>query len=358
VPPPPAQTYPEPPKVAVPDGPIYGPSGPALNRSQALTRIAFGSCLQQDRPLPIVDAILADKPQAMLMMGDNVYGDVKDASMAQLRRAYYVLSQKPEWRRLRAAVPMLQTWDDHDYGDNDAGADFPHKRSAQQLFIDFWRLPKSHPARSREGVYDSVIVGPRGKRVQIVLLDLRAFRGDLKKTDERNAPGKERYLPNPDPSQSMLGAAQWAWLERELRKPADLRLIVSSMQVIGAGHGWESWDKLPLEQARLYRLIADTKAKGVVFLSGDRHIAAIYRKSAGAPYPFYEVTSSSLNLAFLDSKFTDLPQPERLTATFRPENYGLLGIDWNARALTAEVKDVAGKTVHSQIVPFAEIGLR
>jgi alkaline phosphatase D len=254
---------------------------------------------------------------------------------------------------------MMQTWDDHDYGDNDAGGDFKHRVAAQRLFADFWDLPATARARNGEGVYESAIVGPKGQRVQIIMLDLRSWRGALVKTDARNAPGKERYLPNPDASQTMLGAAQWAWLQRELKKPAELRVIVSSLQVVAEGHGWEAWRLFPAEREKLYRLIAKTKAKGVVFLSGDRHTAAIYRQPADiVPYPVYDFTSSSLNLAFLDSKFADLPTPARLTDAYRPENFGLLSVDWSARVLTAEIKDKTGKTVQSQAVPFAEIGVR
>jgi alkaline phosphatase D len=345
--------------VIPPDGPIVGPKGATLDRSIALTRIAFGSCLQQALPLPIADAIIAARPQIMLMMGDNVYGDVKDEKMFHLRRAYYILSQKPEWQKLRAAIPMMQTWDDHDYGDNDAGADFKHKAAAQRIYADFWNLPASSRARSGEGVYDSAIVGPKGQRVQIIMLDLRTWRGALVKTDARNAPGKERYLPNPDKAQTMLGAAQWDWLARELRKPAELRVIVSSLQVVAEGHGWEAWRILPAEREKLYGLIAKTKAKGVVFLSGDRHVAAIYRQPADVvPYPIYDFTSSSLNLAFLDSKYSDLPHPTRLTDTFRPENFGLMSVDWAGRSLTVEIKDKTGATVQTQTVPFAEIGVK
>jgi alkaline phosphatase D len=345
--------------VVVPDGPIMGPKGVALDRSIALTRIGFGSCLQQALPLPIANAILAAQPQVFLMLGDNVYGDVKDEKMFHLRRAYYILSQKPEWQKLRAAIPMMQTWDDHDYGDNDAGADFKHKAAAQKLFADFWDLPAKARARSGEGVYESTIVGPKGQRVQIIMLDLRSWRGALVKTDARNAPGKERYLPNPDTTQTMLGAAQWKWLEAELKKPAELRVIVSSLQVVAEGHGWEAWRLLPAERQKLYGLIAKTKAKGVVFLSGDRHSAAIYRQPTDiVPYPLYDITSSSLNLAFLDSKFTDLAHPTRLTDNYRPVNFGLLSVDWAGKTLVAEIKDVDGKTVQTQTVPFAEIGVK
>ena len=59
----------------------------------------------------------------------------------------------------------------------------------------------------------------------------------------------------------MLGAAQWAWLRAQLLQPAELRLIVSSVQVLAEGHGWEGWDNLPLERTKLLGLIDETAAR-------------------------------------------------------------------------------------------------
>ena len=40
-----------------------------------LSRILFGSCARQNNPQPIWDAIVAEKPDVFLMIGDNIYGD-------------------------------------------------------------------------------------------------------------------------------------------------------------------------------------------------------------------------------------------------------------------------------------------
>ena len=50
------------------------------------------------------------------------------------------------------------------------------------------------------------------------------------------------------------------------------RLIASSIQVVAEDHGWEKWMNLPHERERLYRLIRETGAEGMVFLSGDRAV--------------------------------------------------------------------------------------
>ena len=106
-------------------------------------------------------------------------------------------------------------------------------------------------------------------------------------------------MPDDDPAKTMLGAAQWEWLAERLREPAELRLIVSSIQVFADGHGYQRWGNLPRERQRLYDLIGEDQGRGVVFLSGDRrHIAAIYRESSNVPYPLVEITSSGIDQVF------------------------------------------------------------
>ena len=41
-----------------------------------VTKIAFGSCVDQDKPVPIFDTMAATKPDLLLLMGDNMYADL------------------------------------------------------------------------------------------------------------------------------------------------------------------------------------------------------------------------------------------------------------------------------------------
>ncbi|MDP1909541.1 MAG: alkaline phosphatase D family protein, partial [Hyphomicrobium sp.] len=208
------------------------PASAAAQGRAPLSRIALGSCAKQTMPQPIWDAVLAWRPELFVFMGDNVYGDFKSANATALKEAYAAAQQIAGYERLRETVPHLAIWDDHDYGSNDAGADFAHKAVSKALFLDFWKAPAADMRRGREGIYESRVIGPPGRRVQVILLDVRWFRSPLKLTDQRGAAGKQRYLPDSDPAKTMLGATQWAWLAGELRKPAELRLIVSSTQVL------------------------------------------------------------------------------------------------------------------------------
>jgi alkaline phosphatase D len=181
--------------------------------------------------------------------------------------------------------------------------------------------------------------------VQVIVLDTRWFRSPLKRTDQRDAPGKERYVPDPDPAKTMLGAAQWAWLEEQLRQPAELRLVYSSVQVIVEGHGWERWGNLPLERRRLHDLVKRTRANGVVFLSGDRHIGAIYREAAGVPYPVYEITASGFTHTFRGNREAG---PNRLGDPFTELHFGSIEVEWETGRVELSIKDISGEKQRRQ----------
>ena len=321
----------------------------------ALARIAFGSGIDQTRPQPIWDTVLAGRPDLFIFAGDNVYSSGQPWSMSRLEQAYAQQDAVPGFARLKKTVPHLAIWDDHDYGLNDGGAEFGQKSSSKEAFLRFWQVPAADPRCTRDGLYHAQAFGPAGRRVQVILLDTRWFRSLLKPSDDRGKPGKERYLPDPDPAKTMLGDAQWHWLEQQLRQPADLRLVVSGIQVVVEGHGWERWGNLPLERQRLYRLVAQTGAQGLVFLSGDRHVGALYRESRDTPYPFYELTSSGITHPWRDAVEAG---PNRIGPLFTEPHYGTVEIDWAAQSLRLELKDIGGAAHRSQLIPFQQLKAR
>ena len=325
---------------------------PAADR--ALTRIALGSCADQRDRQPSWEAIHGWRPDLMLMAGDNVYGDSFASDLLELREAYLVADRVPGYARMKRDLPVMAIWDDHDYGVNDAGAEFPWKQRSKDLFCAFWGVAADDPRRGREGLHHARIFGPPGRRVQVVLLDTRWFRSPLRRTDQRGAAGRERYLPDDDPEKTMLGEAQWRWLAEQLRQPADLRLIVSSIQVVVEGHGWERWGNLPRERERLYALIAETRASGVVFLSGDRHLGAFYRQTEGVPYPLHEMTSSGLTKSYRSRE----PGPNRLGEILGEVNFGTVAIDWRTGRVDLALRDVRGAPQRQLALELGELRAR
>ena len=310
-----------------------------------LHRIAFGSCLKQMNPAPIWRSITNTEPDLFVFLGDNIYADTRDPN--ELRQKWSVLAGSPGYQSLKSTCPIMATWDDHDYGWNDAGEEFDLKRESQKIFLDFFDEPADSPRRRREGIYEARTFGPVGKRVQVILLDTRYHRSALLKgpnLDERGEGREGTYLPNHDPHATMLGETQWAWLEARLREPAELRLIGSSIQLLSNEHRYEKWGNLPRERERFLHLLRKTRAEAVVVLSGDRHTAEFSRLDAGLGYPLYDVTASGLNQTH---PWRNELNPHRVGALYFEENFGLLSIDWAAAdpVVRVQIRNLAGRVV-------------
>jgi alkaline phosphatase D len=133
------------------------------------------------------------------------------------RIKYGVLGSNPRFQRMKAFCPQLATWDNHDYGYGRVGAEHPRKRESQKEFLDFWKIPVADPRRQRDGIYHAHVFGTFPQAIQVIMLDCRFF----KTQTEAEAGG------------TILGAAQWAWLAEQFKVPASLRIVCSSIQVLG-----------------------------------------------------------------------------------------------------------------------------
>ncbi len=337
-----------------------------------LQRIAFGSCTRQMQNAPLLNTVVAANPDLFLMIGDVVYPDINDEatalidpwpnedSLVRMKQVYGQMAAKPEWQNLRKSVPMMAVWDDHDYGINDGATDFPLKVESQQLFLDFFDEPADSRRRETPGVYDAQILGPVGQRVQIILLDTRYFRTpprpDSRSEEEKQALNiAGRYAPNEDSSATVLGESQWRWLEDQLRLPAELRLLVSSYPLVPYELGRDSWGNVPLERQRLFNLIDETDANGVVILSGDVHFSEISKTDEGS-YPLVDFTSSALAAPSTGNE--NFANSFRISETYAEVNFGLVEIDWEAQPapqVTLKVIGLDGTAVFEHRIGLEEL---
>jgi alkaline phosphatase D len=257
-------------------------------------------------------------------------------------------------------VPIVAVWDDHDYGANDAGREYPRKRESQQVFCDFFGIAADAPVRTQAGIYRAVTVGPPGRRVQFICLDTRYHRSSLHEIPRaERVKGQGPYRPTVDPDATMLGAEQWAWLERALREPAEVRIVLSSIQVVAEDHQWERWGNFPAERARLLRTIRAAGAAGVIIVSGDRHSGEISRMPPGdaaLEYPLYDLTASSINQPKRPDG-PDEPNRFRLGPWCRGVNFGAIEIDWeaDAPAVTLTLRDEQAAVFHAERVPLSTL---
>jgi alkaline phosphatase D len=291
---------------------------------RAETRILFGSCLDAEKPHPILSRIIDMNPDLFIFLGDNIYADTVQPE--KMKKKYRTLSSSLLFQRLRVTCPVLAVWDDHDYGANDAGKEYPMKQASREIFLDFWEIPLDASRRKNPGIYDMVLVGSSRRSVQIILLDTRFFRTSLIR-GRAPTPAHGPYLPDSRIDASLLGEEQWDWLEKQLELPARIRIIVSSIQVLAEHHGWESWANFPEEQERLFRLIKKTGAEGLLFISGDRHFSELTSRNLENLYPLFDLTSSGLNRTFP----AKVPNDNRYREGkyYLQENFGMIAIDWS-----------------------------
>lgn len=315
--------------------PHHGSQPRQPDRQESVQRICFASCAHQDKDQPLLDTALARNPDLFIYLGDNIYGDSRD--LEKLREKYKILSGKPEFQRLWDSVPVLATWDDHDYGENDAGRHYPLKEKSKELFLDFWAEPLLSSRRLHPGIYHSEEFGPPSKRVQVILLDTRSFRDDI--LHEKTKLMVKRYGEVLSPDSTFLGHPQWRWLEDQLKKPAKLRIIASSNQFSHEHNGFESWTNMPHERNRMLSLIRETEAEGVVFISGDVHYGELSVIRSDSLFPIYDLTSSGLTQTWTRAE----PNQNRVGEVCMENNLGMLEINWDRNTIRLLLTGLSGK---------------
>jgi alkaline phosphatase D len=288
-------------------------------------RIAFGSCSDLRKPARLWELIAASEPDVWLWLGDNVYADTED--MTRMAQLYAELHAFPGYARVRERARVIGTWDDHDFGKDNAGREYPMRAEAQQRLLDFLDEPQHSPRRKQAGVYAAYDFGAPPYQVRVIVLDTRYHRDPLRSGGD------------------VLGEAQWAWLEGRLRgSPAAVHVIASSIQVLADDHAHEKWANFPAARARLLALLNDSAARNPVILSGDRHFAELTQALLPRGRVLYDLTSSSLSRPF--SRPVESPNHERVGEPFGDVNFGLMVVDFRAGgpAVRLEVHSDQGRT--------------
>ncbi|MCA8922919.1 MAG: alkaline phosphatase D family protein [Planctomycetes bacterium] len=295
-------------------------------------KIAFGSCvhLERHREQPIFGVIAAAKPDVFVSLGDVVYYEREDVqSQAGLFARMRAQRELPDMAALLRQVPTLAIWDDHDYGPNNSDKTFVLRRQTREVWQSYW--PNPGYGEGDEGIYCKAQLGP----VDLFLLDDRSFR-----SPNLSPPGREHRI---------LGERQTAWLLRELKASrAPLKLIGVGGQFLSR---WplpvETWEPAAEERARILEWIRDERIQGVVFISGDVHMAEVLKaKDEVVGYPLYEVTSSPL-ANHNNPGLSSMPHSGRIFVDNVGMNYGWIEVDAERGTLKLELRDVEGEPIWS-----------
>ncbi len=324
-----------------------------------ITKIAFGSCASEKHGLPIFDLIVDYNPDLFIFLGDNIYGDTKD--MDVMKAKYQKLASKSSFQNLKENIPIIATWDDHDFGWNDAGKDYPFKEESKEIFLNFFEEPDSSSRRKHLGIYHSYEYEVGENKLQIILLDGRTFRDKLQPynnefSDERRYGFyRKDYAPHTSIDSTLLGEKQWKWLEKQLEKPADIRIIGSGTQFGIEWNGYEAWANFPHEQQRMKDLIKKTETDGVLFLTGDVHYSEISKLETDF-YPIYDFTSSGLSSTWHFAT----PNKNRIEGPIMDNHFGLLTIDWdkNDPNIKMETIDIHNNQRFEMSIVLSEISFK
>mmetsp|Transcript_33855 Transcript_33855/g.49377 ORF Transcript_33855/g.49377 Transcript_33855/m.49377 type:complete len:733 (-) Transcript_33855:349-2547(-) len=321
-------------------------------------RIAFSSCYKPSSQINdklwryLREDYCTDGQCVWAWLGDNMYMDSNN--MDHKRNAYNAARNDQYYSSMGPIadpkIPVTGTWDDHDYAWNNMGKYYSCRQQSQNEFCHHFNVAESdprHPSQGpnqQEGIYSSNLFNrPDGNPggIHLINLDARYHR----------SPISARYGPCEGTSSSMLGDTQWQWLENELNRPSDVKVISSGIQVLPPTHkantnsfcaydgpsgtfvqannilgegdnsfsgtSYESWGEMPQERLKLLRLvqksIADGNALQVIFISGDQHWAEISFKDIPSIGDIPTVRVHEVTASGIDQRWNQIiPNPNRL----------------------------------------------
>lgn len=222
-------------------------------------RVVFASCAETGSSSPVFTAMRQLEPDLFVHMGDLHYEDIGDADPSRFRRAYDAVLSSPTQSALLRSVAIAYTWDDHDFGPNNADRTSPGRQAALRMY----RSVVPHYPIDGGGdapICQAFTVG----RVRFVMTDVRSMR------DPRRVPEAQR---------GMLGASQVAWLTAQFEAAsAPLVVWVNTVPWITKGNerSKEGWAPYARERRQIADVIARTGLTSrLVMLSGDAHMLAI-----------------------------------------------------------------------------------
>lgn len=275
----------------------------SLNSSRL--KLAVASCLNdyETEHFNIWDTLLKKDPEYLLLIGDNVYSD---------RTAKEVITTDPEilWNRyvdMRLKLPLFYQqkliathalWDDHDFGINDGGSEYKHRRASKEIFEAFWAQNLGNESWTKGfGVGGLLTLGD----FNLYFLDGRSFR-------------------TLHPEGSHIGIDQEAWLLKNLIDETNPSILIKGDQFFGGYHSFESFEGRHPQDFSKFIASLKKLPTPFIFMSGDRHFSEIMqfpRSMFGRPS--FELTSSPLH-AFHPIKQEDF-NPWRVVSVKNKNNF-------------------------------------
>jgi alkaline phosphatase D len=291
-------------------------------------KIAFASCMctRIFSAQPVWDHIAAHQPDALVLLGDSIYLDIRapshpqtmgdDAFAQHLFALYTELLAQPQFVRLVQLVPLgrvFSIWDDHDFLWNDAqGAELRDnpihagKVRLSTAFQEAFRralakglVPGSFPSAYNDPVLwqwpAKALSTPSvelGGNVWLHLSDVRSFR-------------TATWL-RAEAKRTLLGEQQRQQLSKRIQASAP-----DALHLFASGSTLAGWKRYSHDLQWLHTLAAQRRT---LFLSGDIHRNEVDAFHTGG-WPLHEATSSGAAVR------------DAVSVGTKQENHGLLDID-------------------------------
>ncbi|TWT51673.1 alkaline phosphatase D family protein [Allorhodopirellula solitaria] len=243
-------------------------------RSGQVLNVAFISCVN-DSTDPVWTEMAKHDLDMLCFGGDTPYADTGD--LASLREKHRHLLQRPGLASLCKSTSLVGTWDDHDFGKNNANG-----KSAAGLKVNRRRAFVEYRAQERygsgdEGIYQKVDLGA----MEVFLLDARWY---------------SQMAPSPvAPNQSTcFGNEQWQWLLESLRNSR------APFKVLLQGQIWQDKKNSETDDMQTYYaerdalldMIKGEGIPGVVLVGGDIHVSRYLMHPQRVGYDVHGVRSA------------------------------------------------------------------
>ncbi|MDZ7826680.1 MAG: phosphodiesterase [Gammaproteobacteria bacterium] len=213
---------------------------PTLSRGHRLVRLHQRSEIRPPR-IPTaattasLEQIAARNPDFMLWMGDNVYyREVDWAAPTMMAYRYAHTRATPEMQALLGHTHNYATWDDHDYGPNNADRSHHQEGAALDIFKRYW----ANPTYGLPDVPGGVPADSPWADIDFFVLDDRYHRS--------------RTRAPRDSAKTMWGEAQLTWLIDALTSSsAPFKVVVNGGQILNPSREAETLARFPDDRQRL-----------------------------------------------------------------------------------------------------------
>ncbi len=304
----------------------------------------------------IFESIYEKHPDLMLWLGDNIY--LREADWATRTGVFHRNGHTralPHMRALLANTHNYAIWDDHDYGPDNAGAEFFNRAITTEAYKLFWGNP-TYGMPELPGVFSFFNWGD----VNFYLLDNRTFRTYEDVETEPFGRPKNHF-----------GKQQVDWLIDTLRynqshmnyQPSSFNIIMGGNQFLSDAPNHEIFRQYSEEWNYLMDQIMANHIDGVIFLSGDMHFTELSRETRTSDsrgdeikgqYPFYDLTISPLtsrvNSAPPDNSHRVDIFPDTDKDYITQRNFAVLEFTGKMgdRVMTVKIYDTDGKLLNGK----------